>query len=298
MLTIMKEPSRAKVWFLAARPKTLSASIAPVLIGGAIALADGRHHFGAFFAALICAILIQIGTNLANDYYDFFKGADNNRVGPTRMTQSGLVSPAQMKRAFLLVFFLAALLGTYLVWRGGWPILLIGISSLCFGLLYTAGPYPLAYLGFAEIFVLIFFGPVAVWGTYYVQALSSSKMAIVAGIAPGLISIALLSVNNLRDLPQDERVGKKTLAVRFGPKFAKVEYIGSVLVALLVPLFLFRMSHQNLFILAATGTLIFVLPSMKTLCYTQGPSKLNNVLASTGKFLFLFGLTLSVGIIL
>ncbi len=157
--------SRLKLWLLAARPKTLPAAIAPVLIGTAMAYGDGAAVVLPALAALFGAIMIQIGTNLANDYYDFIKGADTaERIGPMRLTQAGLISPGAMKRAAFVVFGLAVLAGCYLVWRGGWPIVAIGLSSVLFGVLYTGGPFPLGYHGLGELFVLIFFGPVAVGG--------------------------------------------------------------------------------------------------------------------------------------
>ncbi len=160
-----------RVWWEAARPKTLWASAAPVVMGTAMALADGALHAPSALCALLGALLIQVGTNYANDYSDFVKGADTEaRIGPVRATQSGLVSPRTMKRATALVFLLTLVPGAYLVYRGGWPLVAIGVVSILCGILYTAGPWPLGYIGVADLFVLVFFGPVAVGGTYYVQA--------------------------------------------------------------------------------------------------------------------------------
>ncbi|MEI6806624.1 MAG: 1,4-dihydroxy-2-naphthoate octaprenyltransferase, partial [Myxococcaceae bacterium] len=188
---------------------------------------------------LLGAVLIQIGTNLSNDYFDFQKGADTHeRLGPIRVTQAGLIAPKQVKAAFIFVFAMSACLGILLVLRGGWPILLIGLASILSGIAYTAGPYALAYLGLGELFVVIFFGPVAVAGTYYVQALRFNLEACWAGFAVALLSCAILTVNNLRDIDQDRKAHKKTLAVRFGPKFAHFEYIFCLLVPALIAFWL------------------------------------------------------------
>ena len=217
---------RIKNWLLAARPKTLTVSLAPILVGTALAHQEG--FFSGFYLTLtlLGAVFIQIGTNLCNDYFDFQKGADTpERVGPTRVTQAGLISPHQVKIGFVTVFSLAMAVGFLLVLRGGWVICLIGIASILSGIAYTAGPYALAYLGLGELFVLIFFGPVAVAGTYYIQALKFSWLSCWAGIALGLLACAILVVNNLRDIEQDKKANKKTLAVRFGKKFAQYEYL-------------------------------------------------------------------------
>jgi 1,4-dihydroxy-2-naphthoate octaprenyltransferase len=222
-------------WLLAMRPKTLTAAIGPILIGTALAYKDGYFSGLYLGLTLLNALLIQIATNLCNDYYDFVKGADTfERVGPMRVTQAGLIAPEKVKAAFIVVFGLAACVGVLLVLRGGWPIVLIGIASILSGLAYTAGPYALAYLGLGELFVLIFFGPIAVAGTYYVQTLNFSWPACIAGIAMGLLSCAILAVNNLRDLEQDKKAHKKTLAVRFGQNFANFEYVFCLLVPALI----------------------------------------------------------------
>jgi 1,4-dihydroxy-2-naphthoate octaprenyltransferase len=178
---------------------------------------------------VLAVVAIQVGTNYANDYYDARKGADTDaRVGPRRATQAGLVAPGTMRRAFIAAFAVAVLLGVGLIARGGLPVLLIGIVSVACGVLYTGGPRPLGYVGLGDLFVLVFFGPVAVAGTHYVQTLSFSPAAAIAGLGPGLLSVAILVVNNLRDRHTDVGAGKRTLAVRFGARFARVEYAASV----------------------------------------------------------------------
>lgn len=227
---------RASVWIDAARPKTLGATVAPVMIGAALAYRTGHFEFVWTVVALLSALCIQIGTNFCNDYCDYKKGADAHRVGPVRATQAGLVSPEQMKRATQLMFLLAVLLGALLVFRGGVPILVIGILSVLFGALYTAGPYPLAYIGLGDLFVFVFFGLVAVAGTYYVNALEWSQDSFAFGLIPGLISVAILVVNNLRDYQSDLAVGKRTLVVLFGLRFGRIEYALCVLIPAVVSL--------------------------------------------------------------
>lgn len=226
-------------WLLAIRPQTLTVSIGPVLVGISLAFQDGFFSWGYAAVTLGSALLIQIGTNLCNDYFDFLKGADTHeRTGPVRVTQAGLIAPEQVRTAFIGAFTLAACLGLVLIWRGGWVIAGIGLLSIVSGIAYTAGPYALAYMGLGEVFVLIFFGPVAVVGTYYVQALRFSWTGFWAGIALGLLACAILVVNNLRDLEQDKKAGKNTLAVRFGPNFTNFEYVFCLLAPALIAFYL------------------------------------------------------------
>ncbi len=287
--------SGIKIWLLAARPKTLWAAISPVLIGTAFAVDDGRFHALSAFLALFGAAMIQIGTNFANDYHDFKKGADTKeRKGPVRVTQAGLIRPVTVKKAYMLVFILAFLSGIYLIYRGGIPILTIGLLSILFGILYTAGPFPLGYNGLGEIFVLVFFGPVAVGGTYYVQALEITSEILIIGLAPGLFSTAILTVNNLRDIETDTKTGKKTLAVRFGVKFAKVEYMLTLLAALLLPAILFLFSGSSNYTLISSVVLIPAIAVIRTVFRENDGVILNNVLAYTGKLLLLFSIIFSL----
>ncbi len=284
------------VWVLAARPKTLWAAVAPVIIGSAIAYEAGVGHWPSAIAALFGAVLLQTGANFANDYYDCAKGADHpGRLGPTRVTQAGLVSPRQMRKAMAVVFGLATLAGVYLVWRGGWPILAIGLLSILCGLLYTAGPFPLGYHGLGDLFVLMFFGPVATGGTYYVQALHIDVTAIGAGLAPGLFSVAILTVNNLRDLDSDRRIGKKTLAVRFGRTYARIQYVLAVVVASLLPLGFHIVTGRHRYVVLASAVVVLALPSLKTVLRNTAGPHLNDTLAATGKLLLLYSILFSVG---
>lgn len=288
--------SKLRIWFFATRPKTLWAAISPVIIGIAMAWSDGFFHWPSALAVLLAAVLIQIGTNFANDYFDFIKGADTSeRQGPTRATQAGLISPSAMKAAFVSVFGLALLIGIYIAWRGGWPIVVIGSVSIMLGVLYTATPFALAYTGFADIFVLIFFGPVAVAGTYYVQSLTITPLVVVAGLAPGLISTAILTVNNLRDIDQDRKADKKTLAVRFGKRFARFEYLLSLCFAGIIPVTLIWRTGEHFFSLVAMLSLLLTFPAVKSVFNDAEGVVLNEVLADTGKFLIIFSLLFSIG---
>ena len=209
-------------WLLAARPKTLSASVVPVLVG--TALAYPGIHWPSFACAMLGAVFIQIGTNLVNDAIDFRRGADTAaRLGPLRVTQAGLLSANSVLLGAYVCFTLAALCGIPLIVRGGWPIVIVGITSIAAAYAYTGGPYPLAYHGLGELFVLIFFGFVAVVGSYYVQRLTTERSAWIAGFAVGCLAVTLLAVNNLRDVEADRASMKRTLAVRFGERFAFFE---------------------------------------------------------------------------
>ena len=293
--TTLAPPGPAAVWLLAARPRTLPASVAPVLVGTAMAFGDGALHGPAATAALVCAVLIQVATNLANDLFDFEKGADTEaRLGPMRVTQAGLVSPGTMRRGIIAVLALTFLCGLYLVWRGGWPIVLIGVASVAAGLLYTGGPRPLGYMGLGDLLVLVFFGPVAVAGTYYVQALTLNPTVVVAGLGPGLISVAMLAVNNLRDTDEDRRAGKRTLAVRFGPGFARGEYIAAVVAACLLPLALHLASGRHPWSMAGCLTVFAALPAFRGLLTCEGAS-LNPVLARTAGLLLIYSALFSIG---
>ena len=286
------------VWLIAARPKTLPAAASPVLIGCALAIGDGQFALLPSLAALFAALLIQIGTNYANDYYDFVKGTDRaDRLGPMRVTHAGLVTPSQMKYATAVVFGLALLLGLYLVLRCGWPILIIGLFSILFGVLYTGGPYPLGYNGLGDLFVLIFFGPVAVAGTYFVNVGAWAGVAVAAGLIPGLFSVGILTVNNLRDIDTDGAAGKRTLQVRFGRTFAKLEYLFCLLGPHAVSAILCVMERRWLGLVS----LVTLFPSViviRSVWNMADGGAFNNALATTGRLLFFHALIFSVGWVL
>ena len=212
-------------WLIASRPKTLPAATVPVIVGTAAAFKDNVFQFGPALAALLGALLIQIGANFANDVFDYKKGADTaERLGPTRVTQAGMLSPGQVYAGMVVVFGLATLIGVYLVLVAGWAVILIGVFSILAALAYTGGPFPLGYNGLGDIFVFIFFGLVAVCGTYFVQAGTLGALAWWGALPVGFLATAILVVNNLRDVKTDRIAGKKTLAVRFGESGARAEY--------------------------------------------------------------------------
>jgi 1,4-dihydroxy-2-naphthoate octaprenyltransferase len=292
------QPSSMKAWLMAARPKTLAAALVPVLVGTAVAVAEGSFAAPAALAALVGASLIQIGTNFANDYFDHQKGADNDdRLGPTRVVQAGLISPEAVRTATGVTFGLAALVGGYLIWIGGWPIVAIGVASILSGLAYTGGPYPLGYNGLGDVFVFIFFGLVAVTGTYYVQALEWSTSALIASIPVGLLSTAILVVNNYRDIDTDRVAGKRTLAVRLGRMATRWQYVLLVLGAYAVPVAQWVIVGERSWILLPLASLPLAAFCVRDLWQKSGPA-LNPVLAKTAQLLALFGVLYAVGYVL
>ncbi len=291
--------SYVKIWISASRPKTLWASISPVMLGLALAYSVGSFHIFIALSTLLSAIFIQIGTNYANDYFDFKKGVDNQkRIGFVRATQAGLVTPKAMLYATILAFVISVLFGLYLVFCGGIPILCIGIISIICGVLYTAGPYPLGYIGLGDLFVFIFFGPVAVCGTYYLQTNNFTLNSFIAGFAPGLISIAIITVNNYRDYKNDKESGRKTLIVRFGKKFAQIEYISVLLGAFIIPVIYFVLFEKNYSLFLTLLGLFFCMSPIKSILYEKNLINLNKTLADTGKILFIHSLLFSIGLIL
>jgi 1,4-dihydroxy-2-naphthoate octaprenyltransferase len=231
-MTRLDQPfSRFQIWMLASRPKTLPAAAAGVITGIALALHDGYFRIGPALAALLVALLLQIGSNLANDVYDYERGADaGERHGPTRVTQAQLLTPKQVKAGMWVVFGLAALLGLYLAFVAGWIVILIGLAAILSAIAYTGGPFPLGYYGLGDLFVFIFFGIAAVAGTYFVQAGTVSAEAWWMSLPIGWLIVDILVVNNLRDINVDRAAGKHTLAVRFGEHGSRIQYI--VLLAL------------------------------------------------------------------
>jgi len=289
-----------RIWLLAARPKTLGATLAPVSMGGALAYFHHQFHVVPFIATLLAGIGIQIATNLINDYVDFLKGADTHeRLGPMRVTQAGSVTTSQMKRAIAIVLIVTSIIGAYLVYHAGLPILIIGVTSLVFAFLYTAGPFSLAYLGLGEIFVLLFFGPVALAGTYFVQTKQWSTDAAILGLAPGLLSTALLIINNLRDVEEDARANKLTLVVRLGPTFVRPLFATCLLGAAVVPSWLVFMEVLPLGVtLVSAVTLLVAIKLIMTLFNIQHPRELNGLLAQLGIFLFVYGFVFAIGLLL
>lgn len=285
----------ARAWLLAARPRTLPAAAAPVLVGAALA-----HDAGAFAAlpaaaALAGALLLQVGANLANDYYDHVKGADTaERLGPARASQSGLLPARSVRNATFAVFALAVLIGTYLVWVGGWPIVVIGVLSVAAGWAYTGGPYPLGYNGLGDVFAFLFFGPVAVVGTYYVQALDVTATAFLASVPVGLLTTAILVVNNVRDARTDAKAGKRTLVVRLGERFGRRGYALLTWAAYAcLPVLALR---AGTFVMLPVLALPFAFGLVRAVQRESG-AVLNARLAATAQHLLVFSVLLAVGLL-
>jgi len=308
-MTDTADVSRREAWLIAARPHTLPVAAAPILVAAGLAVRDGVFAPLPALAAFVGAALIQVGTNFANDYYDAVQGADTeDREGFTRVTAGGLIEPGEVKRAMYLTFAAAILVGTYLVWVGGVPILVVGLISVASGIAYTGGPYPLGYHGLGDVFVFVFFGVVAVTGAYYVQA-ASFVAGVPVGIPTGAVTLAsfvaslpiaaiatnVLVVNNVRDRDEDKETGKRTLAVRFGYTFSRVQYAAMLVLAYAVPVWFF----------ARTGSLPVLLPYLslplaasvtRTVFTRTDGEALNPALTRTGQLLALYALLFGVGL--
>jgi len=288
-----------RIWMMAARLRTLPAAIAPVLVGTALAFTlEDVFRPGAFVAAMLGSILIQIGTNLSNDYSDARRGADaEDRLGPVRVTAGGLVPPTQVLKATYITFGLAALCGVYLVSVAGIELLFVGIASIAAGVLYTGGPRPYGYEGLGEIFVFLFFGIVAVAGSTFAQTESWPWEAFVLAVPVGLLAAAILVVNNVRDLDGDKRAGKRTLAVRLGRERGRTLYALMVYVAYLVAPLPWLLGSLSAWLLLVWLTLPPAVVLVRTVRrHADGPT-LNEALARTGLLQLAFCLLLSAGIL-
>lgn len=289
-------PGSLGAWLLASRPKTLSAAAVPVLVGTACASARGQVKWGPALAALLGALLLQIGANFANDVFDFEKGADTaERLGPTRAVQAGLLSARSMRRGMLLVFGLALLIGLYLTRVSGPVILLIGCASIASAIAYTGGPYPLGYHGLGDVFVFIFFGLVAVCGTALVEIGRVPLLALACAIPVGALATAILVVNNLRDRVTDLGAGKRTLAVRYGRGFALGQYRSLIAVSYLTPVGLALSGSTGPEVLVTLLSLPLALKTERAVTATEGRA-LNPLLAATAKLLAVFGLLFALGL--
>lgn len=287
--------TRLQIWLAATRPRTLPAAVAPVLVGSALAWRDGKSDGAAAGLCLAFALLVQVGTNFANDYYDFLNGADTAaRVGPRRAVASGLIAPATMKGAMWAVFAAAFLSGLGLVaWGGPW-LVAVGVASILCGVAYTGGPYPLGYHGLGDLFVFLFFGLVAVGATYFVQAGSVTVDAWLAAVPIGLLAANILVVNNYRDVDTDRVAGKRTLVVRFGRRFARAQFAGSLGVSLVVPLVLLARGHPTASLLPLLLTPL-AWSHVRRLRDSKSPSELIALLGDTGKLLALYAALLAAG---
>jgi 1,4-dihydroxy-2-naphthoate polyprenyltransferase len=291
-------PQGWRIWWLAARPRTLPASIVPVIVGGALGAQSGQFQVLPFLSALLASLLIQIGTNYANDLFDYLKGADRQRQGPTRVVQSGLVTPQQMRNTVILVFGSAALLGVYLSVVGGWPIALIGLLSILAGIGYTGGPYPLAYHGLGDLFAFLFFGVIAVNGTAYVFTHEFTPFSFVTSLPVALLVTAIIIVNNLRDIPTDTQAGKRTLAVLIGDRNTRREYTLCVLGAYLFPIGLAALTGSIGWWWLPFLTLPRAIQLVRTVLQGQIGPALNQTLGQTAQLHLWFGVALALSILL
>jgi 1,4-dihydroxy-2-naphthoate octaprenyltransferase len=303
------EVSRTRAWLMAARPHTLPAAASPVVVGTGLAMREGVFAPLPAIAALVGAALIQVGTNFANDYYDAEKGVDTDeREGFTRVTQSGLIPPGQGFKATYATFGLAVLVGAYLVWVGGLPIVVVGLASVAAGLLYTGGPYPYGYYGLGDAFVFVFFGVVAVTGTYYVQA-ASAVAGVPIGIPPGTVSTAavvaslpmaalitnILVVNNVRDMETDRKAGKYTLAVYLGYAGSRVEFLVLLVLAYAVP-FWFLVRSGDYWVLLPLASLPIAVGLARTVLTETTGDVLNPALSRAGRLAALYAVLFAVGL--
>lgn len=294
----IKNISKLESWVLASRPKTLLAALVPVIIGSSIAEHHNVFNPAAALIALLCSILIQIGTNFVNDLYDFISGKDTEkRLGPTRALASGLISVKEMKIAIFLVFALTFILGLYLVYLGGMIILLIGILSIIAGIAYTAGPYPLAYNGLGDIFAFLFFGLVGTVGTYYVQSGEFNIIAIWASIPVGALITNILVVNNYRDIEEDKSNGKNTLAVKLGKKFARFQYLAFMVLSYSILFVVYFTYNRDLFVFLPMLSLPLAIKLIRMIYKYQG-TELNKTLELTAKLSLIYGVLFAAGILL
>ena len=291
--------SRPRAWVMACRPRTLTAAIAPVAAGTGLAHMHGGFAALPALAALFGAMLIQVGTNLANDYYDYQKGGDSEgRLGPVRVTQAGLIEGRAVLRGALVAFALATGAGVYLAVVAGWPVVAIGVAGIASGIAYTGGPYPLGYHGLGDLFVFVFFGLVAVAGTSYVQVLAFRPDSLTAGVALGAASTAILVVNNLRDVQTDALAGKRTLAVRMGRRWTQAQYVFLVGLTAAVPPAGMALHGWSPWVLLSLCALPAVVQPLALVLTFREPALLNRGLAGTARFLGLFGVLLGLGFVL
>lgn len=291
-------PGSVKAWVLACRPATLTAAVSPVLVGTACAHAMHSFRFGPAFAALVGAMLLQIGSNLANDVFDFEKGADTEeRLGPVRAAAAGLLTPRALRNAMVVVFALALVVGSYLTAVAGPAIVVIGLASIASAILYTGGPYPLGYHGLGDLFVLLFFGFVAVNGTVFVQTGTVTLLGLWAAAPIGALATAILVVNNVRDAETDIKAGKRTIPVRFGRAVGLSEYAALMTLAYAVPLTLVLIGKMSLWLLLPLASLPIGVRLSRRVLRDSGRA-LNASLVGTARLLFVYAALFSAGIAL
>jgi 1,4-dihydroxy-2-naphthoate octaprenyltransferase len=288
-----------RLWLLASRPRTLPAAIAPVLVGTALAATEDELAVLPFLAALVGSVFIQVGTNLSNDYSDARRGADaEDRLGPVRVTAGGLMPPKRVLVGTYVAFGIAVAAGLYLAAVAGWELLVVGAASILAGILYTGGPRPYGYEGLGEVFVFVFFGLVAVAGSYYVQTEELRWEAFALAVPVGLLAAAILVVNNVRDVDTDRRAGKRTLAVKLGRERARLLFAAMVIVAFAAPAATWAAGGLSAWLLLTLAALPLAPPLIETVSSrTDGPA-LNGALAATGRLLAVFSLLLAAGVLL
>ncbi len=297
-MAALPKPGSLRAWLLACRPKTLTAAWAPVLVGTACAIAADGFAPVVAAAALLGSSLLQIGANFANDVFDYEKGADDEtRLGPTRAVQAGLLTPTQMKVGMAVCFALATVVGVYLTAVGGWPIIAIGLASIASAIAYTGGPYPLGYNGLGDVFVMIFFGFVAVCCTAWLQAGFVPASSIACGAGVGALATAILVVNNVRDASTDVLAGKRTVVVRFGVRAGLWEYVGTMVVAFAVPLVLLALGFTPWVLLGCVTLPIGIALTRRMFATNDGPT-FNALLAKTAALLLVYSVTLAAGVVL
>jgi len=294
----VEKPSKIESWLLASRPRTLLAAVVPVMVGSSLAISQNKFTLILSLIALLCSILIQVGTNFTNDLYDYLKGTDKeDRVGPRRVLVSGLISTSEMKFGIITVFGLAFLLGLYLVFSAGIVILVIGVISILAGLAYTAGPYPLAYNGLGDVFVFAFFGIVGTMGTYYLHLHEFSLLSFLIAVPVGALITNILVVNNYRDIEEDREADKYTLAVKLGKKFTRFQFVNSIAISYLILFIIYFKYDFTFWIFLPLISLPIAVILIKTLQTLEGEG-LNKTLELSAKYAALFGLLFSLGLIL
>jgi len=287
-----------KVWLLAIRPKTLPAAAASVIVGTALAWYDGVFSAGPALAALVIALLLQIGSNLANDVYDDERGADTaDRLGPLRVTQSGLLSRKQVKTGMKVVLLTALAVGFYLTWVRGPMVLVIGVAAIVAAVAYTGGPWPLGYHGLGEVFVFLFFGVTAVVGTYWVQSGTTTTAAWLMSVPVGLLITAIIVVNNLRDIEQDRVAGKRTIAARVGTRYTRLEYALCVMGAYACVALGVALGILSAYALASWLSAPLAVVTWRIVANREG-TPLNRALALTGQTALLFSVLFALGMLL
>jgi 1,4-dihydroxy-2-naphthoate polyprenyltransferase len=294
---LAEKPSRPQVWFQAVRFFSFTASVVPIVVGSALSLANGAFSLWLFLAMLVASILCHAGANLANDYYDHKKGIDTiDSLGPSKVIQQELLTPAEVKRGMLVAFAIASVVGLAIVAASGWQILIIALASLAVAFLYTGGPKPLAHIGLGEVAVFLFMGPVMVCGSYYVLSEEVTLESVLISLPVACLVAAILHANNIRDIDFDRKAGKITLATRFGRKFANLEYAFLIVLAYVFTVASVLYEPSDWPILVAFATVLMAIKLVRIVLRDSGPMELNGVLRGTAGLHLKFGLLMTAGL--